>query len=93
MTEKEKDLTKKVMAWLQRQDSLHPVRIVPGPHGGMKGVSDILICHQGGFVAIELKVGSNKPTKLQSHFMQKIKDAGGSAYVCRSLEEVMDVIN
>ena len=56
------------------------------------GIPDILGVLEGKFIAIELKVGKNKPTKLQLHTVEKIRKAGGLADVCWSLEEVKEVL-
>ena len=58
----------------------------------VSGIPDILICLEGGFFAIELKVGRNKATKLQDYVLNMIKRAGGSSGVCRSVDEVRDLI-
>lgn len=49
------------------------------------GIPDIIGCYKGRFVAIELKVGNNKPTKIQFFIMDLIKKAGG--IVCWLNEE------
>lgn len=43
------------------------------------GVPDLLICYNGKFIAIELKVGLNKPTALQLKHLELIERAGGKA--------------
>jgi len=88
----EKNLTKKVLSILKDIGGVHPVRIIPGAYGGMKGVSDIIVCCDGKFGAIELKVGKNKPTKLQERFLSNISSAGGFSFVCRTVEEVREAI-
>lgn len=88
----EKDFTKKVMRVLKDIPCIHPIRIIPGAYGGMKGVSDIIVCCNGRFGAIELKVGKNNPTKLQQRFLSNIESAGGLSFVCRTVEEVRSAI-
>ena len=88
----EKNLSKKVMAYLKGREDLHPILISPGPFGG-RGISDILVCKAGRFVAIELKVGKNTTTKLQERFIKKIKLHGGDAFVCRSMVDVIECLN
>ena len=56
------------------------------------GVSDLLLCVAGQFVAIELKVGKNQPTELQKRFIKQVGKAGGVGSVCRSLEEVQNIL-
>ena len=65
--------------------------IIPGPYGS-RGVSDLLICLDGKFIAVELKTGKNKPTPLQAEFLSGVEKAGGHSFVCWSLEEVKKVI-
>ena len=48
---------------------------------GRSGVSDIICCYKGRFLAIECKAGKNKPTLLQEAEMEKIRAAQGVAMV------------
>lgn len=49
---------------------------------GRSGVPDILVCHRGTFIAIEVKATEKKlPTKLQQHELFKVQKAGGWACV------------
>jgi len=56
------------------------------------GIPDLILCIEGKFYAIELKVGKNKPTRIQAHALEKIKSAGGYSAVCRSIDEVKDFL-
>lgn len=38
---------------------------------------DFLICYKGYFLALEAKVGKNKPTARQLRFMEEVQEAGG----------------
>ncbi|HEX8196380.1 MAG TPA: hypothetical protein VF571_09345 [Pyrinomonadaceae bacterium] len=56
------------------------------------GTSDITgISPTGRFIAIECKVGKNKPTELQEAYLEEIKKRGGIARVAYSLEDVSDL--
>jgi len=57
------------------------------------GIPDILVCRGGRFFAIELKVGNNKATRLQLHVLKQIKRAGGRVAVCRSVDQVRNLLN
>jgi hypothetical protein len=46
---------------------------------GRSGVPDIVACHEGRFIGIECKAGSNKPTALQARELESITTAGGLA--------------
>ena len=65
----------------------YPVYVVTPATGGfgMSGVPDLLICHRGRFIGVEVKAGSNKPTALQLDNLKKIIDAGGEALVVNEL--------
>ena len=45
------------------------------------GVPDILACVNGYFVGIEVKAQNGKPSELQLYNIQRIRKAGGFAYV------------
>ena len=64
-------------------------------HGGQygtAGIPDIVVCYKGRFIALEVKVGKNKPTKLQAATIDKIRQAGGTASVVRSVDDVRQII-
>ena len=55
------------------------------------GVPDLIICHKGRFIGIELKAEKGRISKLQEHEIQAIIDSGGWAQVLRpsQLEEFL----
>jgi VRR-NUC domain. len=44
---------------------------------GASGVSDIVVCYEGLYIAIECKAGKNKLSELQKMFLEKVAAAGG----------------
>lgn len=48
---------------------------------GRAGIPDIVGCYKGRFFAIECKAGKNSTTALQDAELEKIRMAGGSAFV------------
>ena len=65
-------------------------------HGGQygtAGIPDIIVCHKGRFIALEAKVGKNKPTKLQAATIEQIRKAGGTAAVVYSVEDVQAIMS
>ena len=65
-------------------------------HGGQygtAGIPDIIVCYRGRFVALEAKVGKNKPTKLQAATIEAIRKAGGIAAVVYSVDEVRTILS
>jgi hypothetical protein len=64
-------------------------------HGGMYGVAgipDIICCYKGRFAAFEVKADNRKATLLQEITIRKIRTAGGTAEVVRSVGEVKAII-
>jgi Holliday junction resolvase len=57
---------------------------------GKKGVSDILACYLGKFIAIEVKSTGKVPTNAQTDFIMEVKNAGGKATWVDSLEGFME---
>ncbi len=49
---------------------------------GRAGISDIIVCYRGRFIACECKATSTKkPTALQSAYLREVREAGGHALV------------
>lgn len=58
-----------------------------------KGISDVICCVNGRFVAIELKADKGKPSAHQLLFLKDIQANGGIGGVCYTLGEVKQLIN
>lgn len=55
-----------------------------------KGILDIAACAPGGrFIAIEVKFGYNKASKLQEYNIKRVRETGGVALLVWSLEELV----
>ena len=54
---------------------------------------DILVCHQGRFYGIEVKVPGKKPTPRQAIVMEQINVAGGRAVLACSADEVYELVS
>lgn len=60
---------------------------------GFKGISDIIgIASDGRMIAVECKVGKNKPTRFQEDFLEEIKIRGGYAILCYKLEDLENIL-
>lgn len=56
---------------------------------GEAGISDVLgFMKDGRFLAIEAKVGKNKPTPLQQAFLADVRGSGGVGILAYSLDDV-----
>ena len=87
----EKRLRKKCIEYLRTVPRCMVTSIIPGPYGG-RGISDLLICLDGKFIAIELKHGKNKATALQEKYLRDVRESGGVAVVCRSIKDLERVV-
>ncbi len=54
------------------------------------GIPDILICYEGKFYGIEVKVGKNKVSGLQIANLKRIQECGGVAILAYSLNDVKE---
>ena len=63
-----------------------------GGQFGQAGIPDIICCIGGRFVAFEVKTEKGKTTVLQEVTLRKIRKAGGTAEVARSVADVKAVI-
>lgn len=65
-------------------------------HGGAfqrNGIPDLIACYRGWFLGIEVKNDKGRPSRLQQHELQCIKDAGGLGLVARGTAEVEEVLD
>jgi len=90
----ESDLVRKIIKALKAKypdDVWYKMHI--GPYQE-RGIPDILGCHKGTFIGIEVKLPSNKKgtTKYQELQLHRIFEAGGYATMATSVEEVLKKI-
>lgn len=52
-----------------------------------RGVSDLILCVRGLYIAIEVKTETGKITTLQKRFIENVKQAGGLGYVIYGKDE------
>jgi hypothetical protein len=57
-----------------------------------RGTADLLVCHQGLFIALELKAPGGKESKLQQFERRKVDAAGGIAGVAWGMDEVAPLL-
>ena len=67
-------------------------------HGGptmMVGLPDLIMCYRGTFIGMEIKVPdpSSQPSKIQRRRIKEIRDAGGRAFVVRSVASAMRILD
>jgi hypothetical protein len=75
----EKKVKRKVMEQLKM---IKAYTVTPMTGGfGNSGVPDVLCCYEGRFIGIECKANGGKPTALQIHNLNMIKNAGGITFL------------
>lgn len=79
-------LKKAIKDWMKEQGIFYFMPVQSGY--GIRGISDIICCYSGKFIAIETKVHPNKPSTLQYRFLNDVGKAGGYTLVAYSLEDV-----
>lgn len=67
-------------------------RKTKNPHA-INGVSDILGCIQGRFVAIEVKSKTGKMSESQKQFQSKINHEGGLAFTVNNLDSCLEILS
>lgn len=67
------------------------VKIWGGPFQ-QAGLPDLFGCVDGYFFGLEVKTPKGKPTALQLHMIEKIKQAGGGAAIVRSPDEAVEYV-
>jgi mevalonate kinase len=89
---KENQLVGKIKAYLRTVEGLFFWKEHGGQYG-TAGIPDVIVCYRGRFIAFECKTASGKPTVLQEVTIGRIRKAGGTAEVVRSVDEVKALIN
>lgn len=90
MAQPEARLSTKIVKWLNEQ----PGVIARKRHGSAYGTTDVDIygCVNGRHFEIEVKVGDNKPTKLQEKRLEQWAAVGAITGVAWSLDEVKELM-
>lgn len=83
----ERDLKKEIKTWLKEQGAYF---FLPVQTGYGASSLDFLVCLRGRFYGIECKAIKGKMTPRQGRVIREIKDAGGLAFVAKTLDEVKD---
>lgn len=66
---------------------------VHGSEHMMAGLPDLIICYRGLFIALEVKMPGNKVSPVQSLRIQQIRAAQGHAYVVKSVQAALKVLD
>jgi hypothetical protein len=90
MRQKEGPLNKKVVQWLKNLPQCTAYKRKGGPAN--PGQLDVTGCLQGIRIEIEGKVGDNKPTKLQEHYIREWTEAGAITGWYNNFEDAQEIV-
>ena len=89
---KEAQFSREVTQYLESKGAI--VNNQTGSMFSKVGVSDLLVCYKGFFIALELKVGSYQPDPLQISYLQKVREVGGFGLILRdNIQELMVLLS
>ena len=93
MSKVESKIQTDILAYLRGLDDTYALNVC-GSASMPKGTPDILVCHEGRFIALEVKRpdGSYGLTKPQEMRMAAIRNAGGVAEVVTSITDVIPLL-
>lgn len=93
MAQRESRLSRKIIDALEFEG--HFCFKVHGSEHMMAGLPDIIVCAQGLYIGLEVKLPeTRKNTSLRQEYVHaKIRKAGGTAQVVCSPNEALDVVN
>jgi hypothetical protein len=82
----EQSIQTEIMSYLNTFSNIKVVKVITAT---VSGVSDLLVCYKGEFLAIEVKrPGITDPDPLQVEFLNDVIRAGGRAICTNNLAEV-----
>lgn len=62
-------------------------------NSGMKaGLPDIMVCYQGQFIGIEVKIGRDKQSAIQQVRQIEIEASKGKYYIVKNLQDFINII-
>jgi hypothetical protein len=67
-------------------------------HGGDNpfqevGIPDLIVCYQGKFLGLEVKLPGEKPSTVQQVVLKQIRASGGIAAVVTSVSDVVPLLD
>jgi hypothetical protein len=86
--QKEADITRGIRQLLLQLGAV-AVKFWGGPCTA-RGVSDLLVCYQGRFIAIEVKRPGGRVSPEQERFLERVRAAGGIGLVAYGVDDVID---
>ena len=60
---------------------------------GRTGTPDLIVCHEGHYIALEVKLPKQQPTAIQLVERQRVLRASGAHAIVRSVEEAVAALD
>ena len=89
MTQPEARLQRKIQIALRANGAF--VFKIHGSQHMMAGLPDLIVCKDGKFIGLEVKMPGNKPSQVQILRMRQIERAGGKYHVVHTVDEALFV--
>ena len=88
MAKSEQQIQKEIIDYLEEKGA-YVIKIV---RANKSGVSDLAVCKDGKFIAIEVKAEGKKSTAthLQKHHQYLVTQSGGKAFIADSVWDVIE---
>ena len=86
----EREIQKAILNYLVKDCGAYAIKTMVT---NSNGVPDILCSLNGKFIGIEVKTHDGVVSKIQQHHIKRIKEAGGVAFVARSVDDVYRELN
>ena len=89
---KEAQFSREVTQYLESKGAI--VNNQTGSMFSKVGVSDLLVCYKGFFIALELKTGRYTADPLQISYLQNVREAGGFVLIVRdNIHDLMGLLH
>lgn len=87
---RESTIQRHIIAYLRAQ-GCYVFKVVGSPLQ-QRGTPDLLVCYQGRFLALEIKVPGMGLEAMQAHEMVKVRQAGGRGVMVSSVEDTVSLL-
>nr|DAH82296.1 MAG TPA: Nuclease [Caudoviricetes sp.] len=89
---KESVFSRKVVEYLKSKGAL--VNVNTATIYDRVGRSDVEVCYEGHYIALELKTGNYQPDPLQIRYLEEVREVGGYGLLLRdTLDDLEDLLN
>lgn len=85
---RETDIQRAIVKELEKQGA-YVARVVKA---GKSGTPDLICSYRGHFMGLEIKTAKGRPSELQLYHLEKIRKAGGTGEILRSVDELRKLL-